>query len=172
MPYNEGISKRLPKTSLANEGIYSGKDDNIPPHAPIVWRCDIPSLFELSQEASDTRTIFKTHIGKVILIDSNNSLKMSNCKNISSLKEYIANAPGAIVANRNIVQNTHDKADNFLNSVIFIIITLSKLFRSHFNQMLYQLVYSDSINYVVCINSSTPFGTFLPTLMAVLPIST
>ena len=149
MPYNEGISKRLPKTSLANEGIYSGKDDNIPPHAPIVWRCDIPSLSELSQEASDTRTIFKIHIGKVILVDSNNNLKMSNCKNISSLKEYIANAPGAIVANRNIVQNTHDKADNFLNSVIFIIITLSKLFRSHFNQMLQHLTCLFLINFDV-----------------------
>lgn len=126
MPYNEGIYMRVPKTSLVNEGTYNGNDDNMPPHAPIVWRCDIPSLFESSQEVSDTRTIFKIHIGKVMLVDNNNNLKMSNCKNISSLKENIANAPGAIVANKNIVQNTHDKADNFLNSAIFIIVILSK----------------------------------------------
>lgn len=117
---------RVPKTSLVNEGTYNGNDDNMPPHAPIVWRCDIPSLFESSQEVSDTRTIFKIHIGKVMLVDNNNNLKMSNCINISSLKENIANAPGAIVANKNIVQNTHDKADNFLNSVIIIIVILSK----------------------------------------------
>ena len=95
--------------------------DNVPPHAPMVWRCVVPSSFESSHDASDTRTMLKIHTGNVMLIDNNINLKISNSKNKSSLNEKIANAPGAIVVSRNIVQNTHDKGDNFLNSLIFII---------------------------------------------------
>lgn len=93
----------------------------MPPQAPIVWRCVVPSLFESSHVVIETRTILRIHTGNVMLIESNISLKKSNSKNRSSLNEKIANAPGAIVVNRNVVQNTHDKGDNDLISFMSII---------------------------------------------------